>query len=117
MEPFIQEGEDAVECCAGRVAGFIDEVDGEHGWRSIRDTERVSWRGADLDALEGVAMGVSQRFEPLGRASLTLVNRSPEDTQSVARTFLGSREVAGSSLRAARLRALIGGGGAGVNVG
>ena len=43
MEPFIQEGEDAIECCAGRVAGFIDEVDGEHGVRSGWDAERVSW--------------------------------------------------------------------------
>ena len=84
MEPFIQEGEDAVECRAGRVAGLIDEVDGEHGGRSSRDTERLSWRGVDLDALEGVAIGVSQRFEPLGRASLTLVNRGPR-THSLLR--------------------------------
>lgn len=43
MKPLIEEGEDAVECRAGRVAGFVDEVDGEHGVRSGRDAERVSW--------------------------------------------------------------------------
>lgn len=93
VEPLVQEGEDPVERCAGRVAGLVDEVDGEHGVCSGRDCERVAGRGVDLDSLEGVAESASQGLEACGGTAFVVAEPKPEHAQPVLSAFGDGRQV------------------------
>jgi len=95
VHPLDEEGDDPVERGAGRVAGFVDEVDGQHRVRPGWDAERVAWRGVDLDALEGIAERASQGLEPLGGRYLVVGEAQPERAQPVPGPILDPVEVVG----------------------
>ena len=69
------------------MAGFVHEVDRQHGVRACRDSVRIAGRRVDLDALEGWTERPSQGLEPLGRTSLVVAEPEPEHAQPVLSTL------------------------------
>src|SRR5216683_582838 len=83
-QPLGEERQDPFQGGAGRVPRLVDEIEGQHRMRPSRDPIRVSPRGVDLDALEGVAQFAAERLEPLWRRALVGAEAEPEHAQPVA---------------------------------